>query len=50
MKVKPENVGDLKIHEGPYGVPEPFMAGLAAAKPKLGASHPLEISERNVSF
>lgn len=49
VKVKPEHVGNIKIREGPFGVPDPFVAGVGAARPKLGMVHPLEASERNVS-
>lgn len=51
MKVKPEHVDDgMKITEGPFGVPDPMVAGLASSRPKIGMTHPLETSERCVSF
>lgn len=49
MKVKPEQASECKIRDGPYGIPNPFVEGLTAAKTKLRVSHPLEASERNVS-
>lgn len=49
MKVKPEHISHGKVKEGPFGVPDPFVAGISATKTKLGMSHPLEASERNVS-
>lgn len=50
VKVKPEYESNVKIREGPFGVPDPFVAGIGSARPKLGVAHPLEASERNVSF
>lgn len=49
LKVKPENdIKGVPIHEGPFGVPDPFVAGLTATSSKLGVTtHPLELSERN---
>ncbi|XP_013134654.1 PREDICTED: proteasome maturation protein [Papilio polytes] len=47
VKVKPEQASECKIRDGPYGIPNPFVEGLTAAKPKLHVSHPLEASERN---
>ncbi|CAG9792032.1 unnamed protein product [Diatraea saccharalis] len=47
IKVKPENACSIKPQEGPFGIPDPMIAGIAATKPKIGASHPLEESERN---
>ncbi|CAG9091338.1 unnamed protein product [Plutella xylostella] len=47
VKVKPEHVSNVKVQEGPFGVPDPFVAGMGATKPKLGQSHPLEHSEKN---
>ncbi|KPJ01936.1 Proteasome maturation protein [Papilio xuthus] len=47
LKVKPEQASECKIRDGPYGIPNPFVEGLSAAKPKLRVSHPLEASERN---
>lgn len=49
LKVKPEHVSNIEPQEGPFGVPNPLVAGLAATKNKLGMSHPLEVSERSVS-
>ncbi|KAF9824250.1 hypothetical protein SFRURICE_019930 [Spodoptera frugiperda] len=48
LKVKPEHVSNIEPQEGPFGVPNPLVAGMAATKSKLGMSHPIEISERNV--
>lgn len=39
----------IKLQEGPFGVPDPFVAGLGVSKPKIGMTHPIELSERNVS-
>ncbi|CAH0669115.1 unnamed protein product [Spodoptera exigua] len=47
LKVKPEHVSNIQPQEGPFGVPNPLVAGLAATKSKLGMSHPIEISEKN---
>ncbi|CAD0198777.1 unnamed protein product [Chrysodeixis includens] len=47
LKVKPEHVSNIEPQEGPFGVPNPLVAGLAATKNKLGMSHPLEVSERS---
>lgn len=49
LKVKPEHGTNIKVKEGPFGVPDPFVAGLGATKPNISLSHPLEASERNVS-
>lgn len=49
LKVKPEHVSNIEPQEGPFGVPNPLVAGLTATKSKLGMSHPLEVSERSVS-
>ncbi|KAI8440305.1 hypothetical protein MSG28_001654 [Choristoneura fumiferana] len=47
LKVKPEHGTNIKVKEGPFGVPDPFVAGLGATKPNISVSHPLEASERN---
>ncbi|XP_063380367.1 proteasome maturation protein [Cydia fagiglandana] len=47
LKVKPEVGSDVKGQEGPFGVPDPFTAGLGATKANVGIAHPLEVSERN---
>ncbi|XP_049864988.1 proteasome maturation protein [Pectinophora gossypiella] len=47
VKVKPEHEANFKMPQGTFGVPNPFIAGLGAERPKLGQSHPLEYSERN---
>ncbi|CAB3228423.1 unnamed protein product [Arctia plantaginis] len=47
LKVKPEYGSNIKPQEGPFGVPDPLVAGLGATRSKLGVSHPLEASERN---
>lgn len=47
--MKPEYGSDAKKQDGTFGVPNPLVEGLASVKPKLGLSHPLEVSERNVS-
>lgn len=49
LKVKPEYGSNIKHQEGPFGVPDPLVASLSATRSKLGVSHPLEASERNVS-
>lgn len=49
IKVKPEYGSNIKPQEGPFGVPDPLVAGLGATRPKLGVAHPLEASEKNVS-
>lgn len=48
MKARPEHAGDLQMHEGSFGVSDPFVTGVGSKKSKLGMSHPLEVSERNV--
>lgn len=48
LKVKPEHAGNITVQEGPFGIPSPMVAGLAATKNKLGMSHPLQASEQNV--
>ncbi|XP_030023574.2 proteasome maturation protein [Manduca sexta] len=48
LKVKPEVGGkNMPIQEGPFGVPNPMVAGIAGTRTKLGFAHPLELSERN---
>ncbi|KOB65436.1 Proteasome maturation protein, partial [Operophtera brumata] len=48
LKVKPEHTNNgIQVHEGQFGVADPFAAGLCASKPKLGVTHPIELSERN---
>lgn len=47
IKVKPEYGANIKPHEGPYEIPDPLVAGLNAIRPKLGVTHPLEVSEKN---
>ncbi|CAG5055930.1 unnamed protein product [Parnassius apollo] len=47
LKVKPQPASDIKVQDGPFGIPNPFVEGLGTTKPKLGMSHPLEASERN---
>ncbi|KAL4714489.1 hypothetical protein ACJJTC_017784 [Scirpophaga incertulas] len=47
VKVKPENVCNIQPQEGPFGVPNPMIAGIGSNKPQIAVSHPLEISERN---
>ncbi|CAH2062839.1 unnamed protein product, partial [Iphiclides podalirius] len=47
IKVKPEYGSNVKKQDGTFGVPDPFVEGLGSTKPKLGISHPLEVSERN---
>lgn len=47
--MKPEYGSNAKKQDDTFGVPNPLVEGLASVKPKLGVSHPLEVSERNVS-
>lgn len=39
---------NIKMAEGPYGVPDIMTSGLQATKESLSYSHPLEASEKNV--
>ncbi|XP_053600335.1 proteasome maturation protein [Plodia interpunctella] len=50
IKVKPEHAVDIQVHEGPFGVPDPLVAGIGGSKLKLGTTHPLEVSEKNYHF
>lgn len=50
LKVKPEHANNITVQEGPFGIPSPMVAGLGATKNKLGMSHPLQASEKNVCF
>ncbi|CAH2092056.1 unnamed protein product [Euphydryas editha] len=47
LKVKPENAGNVTVQEGPFGIPNPMVAGIGSTKNKLGMSHPLQASEKN---
>ncbi|XP_026765069.1 proteasome maturation protein [Galleria mellonella] len=47
LKVKPENVNNIQVQEGPFGIPDPLVAGVGGTKLNLGTRHPLEYSEKN---
>ncbi|XP_052673029.1 proteasome maturation protein-like isoform X2 [Crassostrea angulata] len=47
VRPQPDGSQEIKLPEGPYGVPDVMLNGIQSSKAKLGSVHPLEYSEKH---
>ncbi|XP_062577528.1 proteasome maturation protein-like [Saccostrea cucullata] len=47
VRPQPDGSHEIKLPEGPYGVPDMMLNGIQSSRSKLGTVHPLEYSEKH---